>query len=128
MNKIIAGGCSFTDKYFPKFANVDEPLDFKMWPEVIGEKLNCKVINTGKCGFGNHAIYHTTLNAIMNNKVDHVFVMWSEWTRQDFLIDNLGSPTRMSHDIVGSNYLSVHPFSRTIKEGDAQRWYNDSFS
>ena len=39
-----------------------------MWPEVIGEKLNCKVINTGKCGFGNHAIYHTTLNAIMNNK------------------------------------------------------------
>ena len=125
MNKIITGGCSFTDKYMPNNIR-PKPLDFKMWPEVIGEKLDCEVINVGKCGFGNQAIYHTTLNAIMNNKVDHVFVMWSAWTRQDFLIDSLASSARVSGD-VGGDYISIHPFSSKIKEGAAMKWYGESF-
>ena len=43
MKNIIVGGCSFTDKHFPTTAmpvrQMPEPLDFKMWPEVIGEKM-----------------------------------------------------------------------------------------
>tara|TARA_B100000963_G_scaffold339774_1_gene337797 strand:- start:976 stop:1743 length:768 start_codon:yes stop_codon:yes gene_type:complete len=125
-SKIIAGGCSFTDKDFPKFASPN-PLDYKMWPEVIGEKLDCEVINTGRCGFGNYAIYHTTLNAIMKHKVDHVFVMWSDWTRQDFLIDSFASSTRMSGK-AGGDYVSLHPFYWGIKESDVIKWYNESFT
>ena len=84
-SKIIVGGCSFTDKNYPKTAR-PKSLNFKMWPEIMGDKLNCEVINTAKCGFGNQAIFHETLTAIMNNdNVDHVIVMWSDWTRQDFL-------------------------------------------
>ena len=71
MNKIIVGGCSWTEKDYPKSAR-PKPLDFKMWGELIGEKLNCEVINVAKGGYGNKAIYHQTLKAIMNNKVDHV--------------------------------------------------------
>ena len=42
-SKIIVGGCSWTEKDYPKFAK-PKPLDFKMWGELIGEKLNCEVI------------------------------------------------------------------------------------
>ena len=50
--KIIVGGCSFTDKNYPKSAK-PKPLDFKMWPTLIGEMYGLEVINTAKCGFGN---------------------------------------------------------------------------
>lgn len=88
MSKIIVGGCSFTDKNMPKNAK-PKPLDFKIWPEYIGEWSNCEVINTARSGFGNHAIYHSVLNEIWNNidDVQHVYVMWSEWARQDFLTE-----------------------------------------
>ena len=88
-DKIIVGGCSFTDKNYPSRAK-PKPLNFKMWPEVIGELYDCEVINTAKCGFGNMAIYHETLDAIIKNKdnIKHVYVMWSEWARQDFLLND----------------------------------------
>tara|TARA_B100000902_G_C27286723_1_gene904839 strand:- start:1314 stop:2024 length:711 start_codon:yes stop_codon:yes gene_type:complete len=109
-SKIIVGGCSWTDNNQPQTAR-PEPLDFKMWPEIVGEKLNCEVINTARCGYGNHAIYHQTLKAIMDNKVDHVFVMWSAWARQDFLLyDN-------------REYVSLIPPNEEII-----KWYNNSFS
>ena len=65
-SKIIVGGCSFTDKNYPKFAR-PKPLDFKMWPEHIGSMLNKEVINTARCGYGNQAIYHQKSNLILFN-------------------------------------------------------------
>ena len=84
--KIIVGGCSFSDKNYPKSAK-PKPLDFKMWPTLIGEMHGLEVINTAKCGFGNQAIFHETLKAVWENidNIEHVYVMWSEWARQDFL-------------------------------------------
>mgnify|MGYP003897620259 CR=1 FL=1 len=74
IKKIIVGGDSFTDKNMPKHA-LPKPLDFKMWGELIGEKLNCEVINAAISGYGNQAIYHKTLDAIMNNKdADQILV------------------------------------------------------
>ena len=88
MKKIIIGGCSFADGSQPKYAR-PKPLDYKMWPEIIGEMKNCEVINTARSGFGNQAIYHETLKAIWNNidNIEHVYIMWSEWARQDFLTE-----------------------------------------
>ena len=117
-SKIIVGGCSWTEKDYPKFAK-PKPLNFKMWGELIGEKLNCEVINTAKGGYGNKAIYHQTLKAIMNNKdVDHVFVMWSEWTRQDFLLDN---------DREYASLMNMH-FDVEYNKDAIDKWYNDSFN
>ena len=121
MKKIIVGGDSFSDKKQPQYA-MPVPLDFKMWPEIVGDKLNCEVINTARSGYGNQAIYHTTLDAIMNNKdVDHVFVMWSEWMRQDFLIDD------------NREYVSITTWNdfKTYQNVDntvISKWYDDSFS
>ena len=120
-SKIIVGGCSWTEKDYPKFAK-PKPLNFKMWGELIGEKLNCEVINTAKGGYGNKAIYHQTLKAIMNNKVDHVFVMWSEWTRQDFLLDTLND----------TEYVNIPTWNidkeSTISNEVINNWYNDTFN
>ena len=128
-SKIIVGGCSVTDKNYPKTARPNS-LDFKMWPEIIGDKLNCEVINTAKCGYGNQAIFHETLTAIMNNNnIDHVIVMWSDWTRQDFLIStelNLKDDYRyktfnpnVEYDDAGLHGDADHGASKT--------WYEKTF-
>ena len=87
MSKIIVGGCSFADKNMPRHAK-PVPLDFKMWPNYIEEWSKCEVINVALSGYGNQAIYHTTLKEIWKNlgNIKHVYVMWSEWARQDFML------------------------------------------
>ncbi len=121
--KIIVGGCSFTDKNYPKFAK-PKPLDFKMWPEHIGSMLNKEVINTARCGYGNQAIYHQTLKAIMNNRVDHVFVMWTCWIRQDFLINDADKRDYITLDLGLKhkvNDLREYRFNH-------DEWYDNSFN
>ena len=61
MKKIIVGGCSFTDKNMPKRA-VPNPMDFKMWPEILGEITNYEIINTARCGAGNKKIFSDVTN------------------------------------------------------------------
>lgn len=115
MKKIIVGGCSFADSAQPKYAK-PKPLDYKMWPEVIGEMKNCEVINTATSGFGNQAIYHETLKAIWNNidNIEHVYVMWSEWARQDFLTE--------------AGYKSVVPRLENDEYNKTQAFYQRTWS
>jgi|TARA_R110001592_G_scaffold99986_3_gene284269 hypothetical protein len=121
--KIIVGGDSFSDKNQPQTA-MPEPLDFKMWPEIVGEKLHCEVLNTARCGYGNHAIYHQTLKAIMNNKdVDHVFVMWSEWPRQDFLLNDSNHREYVSID--SWDHAKIY---QNVDNEVIDKWYDDSFN
>ena len=90
MKKIIVGGCSFTDKNMPKRA-VPNPMDFKMWPEILGEITNYEIINTARCGAGNKKIFSDVTNEIVKHEpkdIAYVIVAWSEWTRQDILSDN----------------------------------------
>ena len=120
-SKIIVGGCSFTDKNYPKTARPNS-LDFKMWPEIIGDKLNCEVINTAKCGYGNQAIFHETLTAIMNNNnIDHVIVMWSDWTRQDFLIS---TELNLKDDY---RYTTFNPNYQLGLYTEDKTWYEKTF-
>ena len=90
MKKIIIGGCSFTDKDMPKKV-VPNPMDFKMWPEILGEITNYEIINTARCGAGNKKIFSDVTNEIVKHEpkdIAYVIVAWSEWTRQDILSDN----------------------------------------
>lgn len=120
-SKIIVGGCSFTDKNYPKTARPNS-LDFKMWPEIIGDKLNCEVINTAKCGYGNQAIFHETLTAIMNNNnIDHVIVMWSDWIRQDFLTS---TELNLKDDY---RYVTFNPNAAAALAAD-KTWYEKTFN
>lgn len=86
-NKIIVGGCSFTDYAMPSKAKPN-PMDFKMWPAHIE---GYEVINTAKCGSGNRKILSNIIQEVLKHDsedIAYVIVAWSEWTRQDILTDN----------------------------------------
>ena len=116
-SKIIVGGCSFTDKNYPRRAK-PKPLDFKMWPELVGEMHGCEVINTARCGYGNQAIYHKTLQAILDNlgNIEHVYIMWSEFSRQDFLVQN---------DV---DFETLVPQSKDNRYIETELWYKKAFN
>ena len=124
MKNIIVGGCSFTDKNMPKNAR-PKPLDFKMWPEYIAEWSKCKVINTAVQGYGNQAIYHNTLKEILNNlgNIKHVYIMWSEWARQEFLLgykpkDNNDWPVTVIPRLENDEYNKTQAFYQSAKQSD----------
>ena len=116
-SKIIVGGCSLTDKNYPRRAK-PKPLDFKMWPELVGEMHGCEVINTARCGYGNQAIYHKTLQAILDNlgNIEHVYIMWSEFSRQDFLVQN---------DV---DFETLVPQSKDNRYIETELWYKKAFN
>ena len=83
--KLIVSGCSYTDNY----AATQNLEPFKLWPELLAEKLDMDYINLAKCGFGNKAIYTTLTERIINEKnVGLVIPMWTEFQRVSFLMPN----------------------------------------
>ena len=46
-SKIIVGGCSFTDRFYP-YTTKPLPHTFKMWPELLSDKTNIEVIKRSK--------------------------------------------------------------------------------
>ena len=83
--KLIVSGCSYTDNY----AATQNLEPFKLWPELLAEKLDMDCINLAKCGFGNKAIYTTLTERIINEKnIGLVIPMWTEFQRVSFLMPN----------------------------------------
>lgn len=78
MRKIlIAGGDSNT-----------EPNKWKMWPELLADKLDMDFVNLGKSGQGNEYIFNTTIEEIhKHDNIGLVVVGWSTAPRRDYLID-----------------------------------------
>lgn len=76
--KLIVSGCSYTADY----AKINKLETFPIWSEILADKLDMEVINLARCGYGNEAIYHSAVEAMIAEKnVGMVFCMWSEWQR-----------------------------------------------
>ena len=108
--KIIAGGCSFTDKRQPL------TLGYKhnTWPEFVGELLGMEVINLGQCGSGNRQIKYRVFNEIMKydpKDIGYVFVGWTEWTRLDYETSTRYTPMQMEETGIynGDYYWTYGP-------------------
>ena len=79
--KLIISGCSYTANY----ARQEKLLEFPMWGEILAEKLDMDLINLGRCGYGNQAIYTTVIEKTLEEKnVGLVVVLWSEVQRVSF--------------------------------------------
>lgn len=104
-NKIIIGGCSFTDKNFPIINKRDMKIrynrdvdlsDVKVWPEIIKEETTYEVINLGVCGYDNSQILHSIMEEVDKHdskEIAFVIAAWTEWHRNlksDFVETNLG--------------------------------------
>ena len=118
--KLIIGGCSYTDNY----ARAQKMKEFPIWGELLAEKLDMDLINLGKCGFGNKAIYHTITDEILNKKdIGLVVAMWSEVQRVSFFTDK--KPEKLKN---GSVYHEIwdcfHP-ERIVLDAD---WHDKFFT
>jgi len=79
--KLIISGCSYTANY----ARQEKLPEFPLWGEVLAEKLDMDLINLGRCGYGNQAIYTSLAGTIIIRKdIGLCIAMWSEVQRVCF--------------------------------------------
>jgi hypothetical protein len=79
-NRFFAFGCSFTQYYWPT------------WADIIGEEFS-NYYNYGKCAAGNFFIFQSLTEAIIKHNInenDLVMVMFSNVTREDRFVKNRG--------------------------------------
>ena len=80
---LLTSGCSFTDNWWTK------KYGFPVWPELLAKELDMRCINLGKRGLGNDYILNSIIDklATEKNKVGLVVVMWSDFARIDFEVE-----------------------------------------
>ena len=76
--KLLAVGCSYTDEWWTR------EYGFRVWPELLAEKLDMDYHNLGQSGAGNTHISGKLFDTILEEKFDLVVVQWSEFQRMDF--------------------------------------------
>ena len=85
---LIVSGDSFTDRRFRSAAHPDMDVSFPMWPELLAEKLDMRLINLGRSGQGNEYIYSVLLDYIETledkSQIGMVVAGWSQCFRKDF--------------------------------------------
>lgn len=82
---LLASGCSYTD---PKYQSCDPDVDpnWKMWPELMADKLGLQCINKGRSGQGADHIFDSILEelATYGDRIDTVAILWSTSDRLPF--------------------------------------------
>jgi hypothetical protein len=85
---LIVSGDSFTDRNFRSGAHPEMDVSFPMWPELLAEKLDMRLINLGRSGQGNEYIYSVLQDTIENIEdkasIGLVVVGWSQCFRHDY--------------------------------------------
>jgi hypothetical protein len=117
--KLIISGCSYTDNY----AKHQKMEEFPIWGELLAEKLDMDLINLGRSGYGNGAIYHTLIEEILNRKdIGLVVAMWSEVQRVCFFTDEKPFHRR-NGDVYKKDWECFHP-ERIVLDAD---WHDKFF-
>jgi len=133
--KILALGCSFTDKeYSPKkgpFAN----QSWWMWPELIGHNYKQEVLNIGRRGNNNVTIFHQLITKVTHHDdIDTVIMLSTEWCRRPNLnpvvtrFDKNNTLYQRSRAVPvdDSPLHTTHP-SLLSKQDIKQRWWGDYY-
>mgnify|MGYP001595423266 FL=1 len=88
MKYLICSGDSFTDIGYRSSWHPEMDTSWPMWPELLGKKLNMKVINLGNSGSGNEYIYSALQDAIEKiedkSQIGLVIAGWSQCQRRDY--------------------------------------------
>ena len=85
---LIVSGDSFTDRSFRSAAHPEMDTSFPMWPDLLAEKLDMRLINLGRSGQGNEYIYSVLQDTIENIEdkasIGMVVAGWSQCFRSDY--------------------------------------------
>lgn len=108
MNKLVAGGCSFTGIYTCKLPGADN--NFDRWPSILADKMSLEVINLGQPGVSNHTISQRVVSYISkwHTEIDSVYILWTDWNRIDCLY-NQGRYT--STALINLNDMETQDFN-----------------
>lgn len=128
MRTLWTFGCSFTAEYdpidgifFPFENDFDKYKKWRggnlppVWPTILGEKLNCKVMNCAVGGSSNYNIFNQFINVCELIKKDDIVIFgWTNLTR--FISVNLDENI-FTQILVSENNFGGTGFSkRTIEE------------
>ena len=116
MKYLIVSGDSYTDNDFRSSCYPDMDVSWPKWPELLGKKLNMKVINLAQAGSGNDYIYSRLLDTIQEipkEEIGLVIAAWSQAMRQDYQTGEL------------NNKLSWRN-NRMLADGDLLYWVRRS--
>ena len=84
---LIVSGCSWGDPNFISAEHPDMDTSWKMWPEILAEKLDMQLINLCKSGQGQEYIYSSLidrLQTIPTNQIGLMIAAWSTAPRRDY--------------------------------------------
>tara|TARA_R100000008_G_C3545787_1_gene147473 strand:+ start:19 stop:837 length:819 start_codon:yes stop_codon:yes gene_type:complete len=85
--KLIVSGCSYSDNY----ATREGIANFKVYGQLLAEKLDMELVNVAQCGFGNKAIFTCVTDSMLSDRpkkdIGLVIAQWSEWQRVDGYIE-----------------------------------------
>ena len=106
MKTLLAVGCSFTDENFISKLHPEMDCSFRKWPEVLGNILGYNVVNVGKSGNSNDAIFKSAQDYIVDHKVDMICSLWTQVTRLNI------------HDMYNVNFAwSFRSHQKAIMDG-----------
>ena len=139
--ELVVIGCSFSHDYAVKetnghrkvvsFANngcvTYNDTTFKIWPTILAEKLNLKLVNLSMSGCGNERIYGKTLDYVSKNhkKIGKVIVQWSGILRLD-LETHYGIQSNGWYSLMQPTAGSTvpHGFDQAMKGLAKKNWPN----
>jgi hypothetical protein len=84
---LIVSGCSWGDPNFISAEHPDMDTSWKMWPEIVSEKLDMQLINLCKSGQGQEYIYSTILDTVQEIPASEIGLVIPAWTtapRRDY--------------------------------------------
>ncbi len=84
---LIVSGCSWGDPNFISAEHPDMDTSWKMWPEILAEKLDMELINLCKSGQGQEYIYSTLIDKLQSIPMPSIGLMipaWSTAPRRDY--------------------------------------------
>lgn len=114
--KIVTLGCSFTEKY----PGVD-----KVWPEIVADSLEAKLVNYGRSGSGNAYAYSSLVTHILTHGApDRVYWLLTEYDRMDLhwnkkslmSIDYENEPSFLDHFEKMISSHKDHHLTKTLTE------------
>ena len=118
--KVLCNGCSYTWRTNQRFRQ-----DKIRWPELLENKFpQHEFTNLAHLGAGNFYIKESSIDYLKNNKVDHVLIMWSGFSRYDIEV------TQEQYDILntGKKYRCKSSHNLWVSSGgNSGAWKNWSY-
>ena len=97
-------------EYFHEYKSNDDDI---IWPEILSKKLECKLVNLGKCAASNDYIFDSIVENYLQIKEDDIVIVNKTFPHRFDVPNNLGNQLE---SISAENYNSVLFFTKFLNK------------